>query len=254
MHRTNLQRTEIMRYLLSFVAIFALSFGFGWAYAADKAATKPVIDEQLKTLQDFVGHWKGAGFVRRGSAQGGWIEAADWRWDFEGGTSSLLFNAPQAKYLTMGKITSSPLGAKAPAEAAFKLTATTADKQEATYVGGLKDDGSLVFTSDYVPASAPTRVTLRFAAEKKRLVVLLERHAGGDSYNRLGEIGYTREGSGFGEGKFQPECVVTGGIGTMTIGYKGKTYYVCCTGCKDLFESDPETYVAEYEARLKKGK
>ena len=56
----------------------------------------------------------------------------------------------------------------------------------------------------------------------------------------------------FGEGKFEPECLVTGGVGTMPFQYKGKTYYDCCTGCKDLFNEDPDFYIAEYEAKLKK--
>lgn len=243
-----------MRYFISAIALWSCSFILGWAYAADKPATKTVIDPALKQLQDFVGKWKGVGQVRRGSAQGGWIEAADWRWDFHDGQSALLFTAPHAKYLTTGTITSSPLGDKAPADVKYKLTAKTADKEEVIYVGGLQDDGSLTFSTDYVSPNAPNRFTLRFAAEKKRLVVLIEKRTAPDTYARLGEVGYTREGSGFGEGKFEPECVVTGGVGTMTISYKGKTYYVCCTGCKDLFEADPETCIAEYEARLKKGK
>ncbi|MCE9603637.1 MAG: YHS domain-containing protein [Planctomycetia bacterium] len=38
----------------------------------------------------------------------------------------------------------------------------------------------------------------------------------------------------------------------MALTYKGKTYYVCCTGCKDLFEAEPEKTIAEYEARKAK--
>jgi YHS domain-containing protein len=36
---------------------------------------------------------------------------------------------------------------------------------------------------------------------------------------------------------------VTGGLGTIAVSYKGQTYYVCCGGCKDAFEADPEKYV-----------
>ncbi len=28
--------------------------------------------------------------------------------------------------------------------------------------------------------------------------------------------------------------------------HNGKTYYVCCGGCRDLFNEDPETVLAEY--------
>ena len=33
----------------------------------------------------------------------------------------------------------------------------------------------------------------------------------------------------------------------MPVMHKGKTYYVCCTGCRDAFNDDPEGILAEYE-------
>jgi YHS domain-containing protein len=47
-----------------------------------------------------------------------------------------------------------------------------------------------------------------------------------------------------------PRCVVTGGKGTIPIAYKGQTYYVCCSGCKQAFDENPEKILAEYRARL----
>jgi YHS domain-containing protein len=44
---------------------------------------------------------------------------------------------------------------------------------------------------------------------------------------------------------------VTGGLGTMTVSYEGKTYYVCCSGCRDEFKADPKKYIAEWEAKRK---
>jgi YHS domain-containing protein len=34
--------------------------------------------------------------------------------------------------------------------------------------------------------------------------------------------------------------------------YKGKTYYVCCSGCRDAFKDDPEKYIKEFEERKAK--
>ena len=75
---------------------------------------------------------------------------------------------------------------------------------------------------------------------------------GTNRYTRLAEVGYTRKGSGFGRGASFPECVVTGGYGNMEVTYKGKTYKVCCSGCRDLFNEDPETILAEYRERKAK--
>ena len=38
----------------------------------------------------------------------------------------------------------------------------------------------------------------------------------------------------------------------MAVSYKGQTYYVCCSGCRDAFHEDPERYIKEYNARKKK--
>jgi YHS domain-containing protein len=38
----------------------------------------------------------------------------------------------------------------------------------------------------------------------------------------------------------------------MQVTHKGKTYYVCCSGCRDAFRDEPEKYIREYEESLKK--
>ena len=31
--------------------------------------------------------------------------------------------------------------------------------------------------------------------------------------------------------------------------YKGETFYVCCSGCRDAFNENPEKYVKEFKAK-----
>ena len=39
----------------------------------------------------------------------------------------------------------------------------------------------------------------------------------------------------------------------MTISYKkAKTYYVCCGGCRDAFNDNPEKFIKEYNERKAK--
>ena len=38
-------------------------------------------------------------------------------------------------------------------------------------------------------------------------------------------------------------CIISEGLGTMEVTYKGRSYWVCCTGCKAAFEEDPETWI-----------
>ena len=70
---------------------------------------------------------------------------------------------------------------------------------------------------------------------------------------------------GAGEGQFpwdlKPDTVMTNATaGTITktpagnvvqVSYKGKTYFVCCTGCRDLFKDHPERILAEAAEREK---
>jgi hypothetical protein len=84
--------------------------------------------------------------------------------------------------------------------------------------------------------------------------VLYEREAGKDNagnprYVRLAEVGSTRRGSDFAKGSGGPECIVTGGLGTIEVQHQGRTYFVCCTGCRDAFNDDPEAAIAEYRDR-----
>ena len=91
---------------------------------------------------------------------------------------------------------------------------------------------------------------MRLLARGDRMTMLVEQRLGKSFYGRLAEIGCTRQGSGFGKGQAFPECIVSGGRGTIQVTFEGKDYYVCCSGCKDFFDDDPEQALAEYRQRL----
>jgi YHS domain-containing protein len=206
--------------------------------AADKAA--------LGRLQEFVGSWRGVGQPRRGSTQGAWTETADWAWKFADNRATLVFEAPKGKYYRTATL--SP-GEK---DGTFDLVAKRAnDAGEDRFSGKLDNDELVLLAAgnDDRPADAPGRITIRTVAEGDRLLVLYEKRTAGERYARLAEVGYTRAGVSFAKGSGEPECVVTGGAGTIAVEYQGKKYYVCCTGCRDLFNDDPEGVLAEYRER-----
>ncbi|HVX14481.1 MAG TPA: hypothetical protein VHC22_25060 [Pirellulales bacterium] len=207
--------------------------------ANDKAALSP--------LQEYVGAWRGVGQPRRGSNQGAWSEAADWSWRFADGRAMLVCDSPKGKFYRSAKL--SPAAEKA----RYDLVAERADGSgEDRFSGGIDEAGQLVLVADDAgerPADAPSRITIRTVADGDRLLVLYEKRATGDRYSRLAEVGYTRAGVSFAKGSGEPECVVTGGVGTIAVEHQGKKYYVCCTGCRDLFNDDPEAVLAEYRER-----
>ena len=59
------------------------------------------------------------------------------------------------------------------------------------------------------------------------------------------------EGEEFASGDGRPECIVSGGLGTIKVSYQGQTYYVCCGGCRDEFYASPQKYI---DAAKKKNK
>jgi len=229
--------------ILLFIAVLFLG-----ADGPDAVARRNADKQALAELQAFVGSWRGAGQPRRGSTDGAWVEKGDWAWKFTADSAALHWTSRDAKYA--GTATLRP-GSRA---GEFQLSVQpTAEGEPLLYLGQIQEDGPLVLTATKPAAGQPERITLRTVARGDRLVTLYERRSTiGEGFTRLAEVGYTRQGSQFGKGATFPECVVTGGFGSMTVTHEGKSYYVCCTGCRDIFQMDPAGVLAEYRARKKK--
>ena len=121
-----------------------------------------------------------------------------------------------------------------------------------TFAGAAGDRKRLVLTADAkAPAGGVRRVSITPLHDTRLLVRLEAEDPERHTFSRLGEVGYTREGVAFAAGESYPLCVVTEGRGTIQVSYKGKTYWVCCSGCRDLFKDQPERVLAEAAAREK---
>jgi hypothetical protein len=91
---------------------------------------------------------------------------------------------------------------------------------------------------------------MNVAAEGVRFVYRFARKEDGKTlYKKEYAVACTKEGESLAAKEKKAECVVSGGLGTIAVGYKGETFYVCCTGCRDAFNENPEKYVAEYKAK-----
>jgi len=203
--------------------------------------------DALRDFAPLVGGWRGVGQVERGRTRGAWTEAATWAWLLTRDSAALRVEVARGKYLKAGVLRPG----NAPGTLAFE--ATLADGTTRAFHGGPAAAGKpLALVADAgSPAEGLRRITLTPLHETRLLVLLESEDPGRHAFERLGEVGYTREGVAFAAGESGPVCVVTGGRGTTQVTHDGKTYWVCCSGCRDLFRENPEAVLAEAEARSK---
>ena len=194
----------------------------------------------LKPFAGLVGEWKGTGQPQRGSARGAWTESADWAWKLTNESACLAYSSPKGKYLRSAILRPAKVNGE------FVLDAVLADGSKRAFSGKIGVRGTLILTPEAPVDSGLAKVTIT-PLHDTRFLMLLE----DDKTTRLGELGFTRQGVAFAAGDASPVCIVTEGRGTIAVSHKGKTYYFCCSGCKDLFKDDPEGVLAEADRRAK---
>ncbi len=200
------------------------------------------IRESLTRFNDWIGEWRGAGQVRRGSTRGAWQESGGFVWDFNDGKAGIVYSIEKSKHLKQGTLSWNPKSEQ------YTLDAVFADGSKHQLAGKLEKDRLIL---ESIPGSKDQkdvwRITFRQLNEKRMTVLYEKRRATQKLYLRVGEVGYTRKGTRLAASDSTgPECVVTGGAGTIAVTFEGKKYYVCCTGCRDAFNDDPAGILAAY--------
>lgn len=237
----------------SLKSIAALSVAIVGAIAlADEKASPDTasISAQKAALAEFnslIGKWRGVGQPRRGSNQGAWTEQADWIWDFADHGIAIRVDVEKGTLAKTIRLTYDP----AAKEYVASVTNPAGDVEQ--YRGKLQKERLVLATPS--DGSEIKQLTITLHSDKRTLILFEKRAATQASFNRIAEIGYTREGTHLaGSSTSGPECIVTGGTGTIEVKYKGQTYYVCCTGCKQAFQDDPEGIIKEAAERRKREK
>jgi hypothetical protein len=205
--------------------------------------------EALQALQEFIGEWKGSGGpdkARPSPRDPIWSETISWSWRFKGDDAWLTMTVKNGKYLKSGDMR------YLPDKNVYQLTATTIDDKKQVFTGKLKDDVLTLERTDS-DSKAVEQLKMNTAAEGARFIYRLARKKAGTTlFTKDYLVASTREGVTLGAKEKKNICVVSGGVGTMPISYKGETYYVCCSGCADAFRENPEKYIAEFKAKKNK--
>ena len=218
---------------------------------AEKVEKPTTQRDGLKPFNVLVGSWKGTGYpegTKEERAAGLWTETVTWGWQFHENDAWLTAAFDKGKYFTDGELRYNV------EKGTFHLTLTTTDKKKQNYAGTLKEK---ILTLDRTDAAAgeDQRLVFSLLHYNRHLYRFETRTAGAAlGFTKVWQVGATKEGVPFADVPKGPECVVSGGLGTMKVSYKGKEYFVCCSGCRDAFKDNPEKWIKDYEARLAKEK
>jgi hypothetical protein len=232
--------------LLAAVAVLVLVSGLG---AGDPPTPGP--REALQPFNNLIGSWKGTAKPSGTKAEQDrdfWIEKIAWEWQFKDKDAWLTVQFDKSKHFTKGTLR------WLPEKKQYLLTLTRLNKEEVSLKGELDEKGRILTVESDPDANMEIhRVVINMLHEGERFLYRVDkRKVEKTRFSTVFSVGATKEGIAFAGGPNQPECVVSGGLGTMQVSYMGKTYYVCCSGCATEFRADPAKYVAEYEAKKAK--
>ena len=221
-----------------FAGLFALSV------AADEKADAAKSKKALQEIGEFIGQWNLDAKPAKGPS---WKETPTFGWKFKKDESWIEIENRDGKQFTKGEL--KYLADKK----LYQLTTTDKDKKTQVFTGDFKR-GTMKLEAKEAKSGDVHRLTINTLSEGVRLSVNYEVQAGGKGlFAGVYKAAGTKEGESFAGGAAtkKPECVVTGGVGTTTVQFNGKTYYVCCSGCRDEFMESPKKYVDAFEKKNK---
>jgi YHS domain-containing protein len=208
--------------------------------------------EPFRPLTPLVGEWKCSGRADD-KDRTFWSEKAVWAWKFKGDDAWMTVAFEKGKHFTGGELRYEHKAKQ------FSLKLTTTEKAEQEFVGTIGEGKQKepVLTLERTEGDTVHQVTLTVLHGNRHLFQLSSRPKTVESFTRHYLIGATKEGEAFADEAKGPECIVSGGKGTISVTHKGTTYYVCCSGCRDEFKDDPEKYIklaAEKKEKKEKDK
>jgi hypothetical protein len=212
--------------------------------------TKRTPREALQPFNDLIGSWKGTGVpAGPGGRDRFWTETLRWGWRFKGPDAWLTVNFDKSPNFTWGEFR------YLPNQDAYQLSlhTPTKEKEPLVFTGRLKEHLLTLERKDD-KTNETHRLIFRLLHPERFLYSAEVKKSGKSFFTKLYQIGATKEGVAFAKGDGRPECIVSGGLGTIQVSYMGQTYYVCCSGCRTEFNADPAKYVREYNEKKAKKK
>jgi len=226
------------------------------------AGSKPDPEKQIQTiiaklqpLQVLLGQWRGT--TRREYENFKAVDNHEWVWDLRSKPDqpALTIQSDKSPYIKTARLTWDT------AQNKFVLTVVdpagitrdfTGDFTDPVHeIVGSDDKLHKVFRLEFDQNdSGDNSEVWQFAfaqQENNRYLLEVSKRRGKANFARFDTVSTQREGTSFAvsdTGYAEKTCIISEGLGTMEVTYKGRSYWVCCTGCKAAFEEDPATWIA----------
>ncbi len=211
---------------------------------ADAPVPKRTAKEALQSFNYLIGAWRATGEPMQGTREekqkNFWTEGISWEWQFKGDDAWLKVAFDKGKYFSAGELRYLPETDR------YRLTLQTPAKESQVFEGVLENKRLIL---ERTTDKDKQRLTFNLLHDNRHTLLYEVAPGGQKAFTPVWRDGVTKEGVAFASGDDKFECVVSGGLGTMPVQFKGKTYYVCCSGCRDAFNDNPDKFVSEFEAR-----
>lgn len=203
--------------------------------------------DALKEFNDYIGSYKASGAPGRKDPKGEWSETISWGWKFKGNDAWMIMDVKQGKHLKSGE-----LRYMAEKEM-FQFTAVDLKGQKMVFEGKMSPSGWLDLARTDPKSKEVQQIKMSTNNDGARFIYEYWTKASGRTTPiKSYQVAGAKEGESIGAKEKKNICVVSGGLGTSTVSFGGKTYYVCCSGCREAFDENPAKYVKEFEAKQKK--
>ncbi len=233
-----------MKHLLA-AGVFLAVFGALYPDLVSRSGEPSSPREALQALNDYIGGWKGSGTSEKNKSEI-WKESANWGWRFKGKDAWLTLDLSGDKLFKKGEMR------YLPDKGAYQLTLFDKADRPLVFEGEVKNRRLKLMRKDK-ESKETQQLQMYLAGGGIRFIYeYAVKPPNRTLFNKEIQVALTREGETFGAAAKKAECVVTGGLGTMAVSYMGQTYYVCCSGCRDAFNENPEKIIKEYNVRKKK--
>lgn len=226
--------------------------------SADSGEKFANVRAALKPLQILIGSWNG---TSRNAA----LDQPGWAWDLKSDPKqpALKIKSDKGKYIREGRLTFHP------ASQEYEFTATDGEGKKHVFRGVFSepvqdvpgDDKKmqrtykLQLTEPEADSSGEQWRLVINQQENNRYILEVDRKRGSGAFNRIDTINTQREGTSFALSDTdygEKTCIISQGLGTISVSFKGKSYWVCCSGCKAAFDEEPERWIAKFEEMQKK--